>query len=383
MNLTTNRRDLLKYTVAASMTFKGINILAAEGNSGKKAHFPARAKRIIFLNMRGAPSHLDTFDYKPSLTKNAGKKGQYGNELLPSISKFSQSGRSGLWLSDLFPNLQKQADQLCLLKGMYSAQPNHSQAQTLMHTGNFQFARPSLGAWILYALDRDNQDIPGFISLNPAPGTTQHYGSAFLPAEFQGSAIGRVSRRRSRGTSSASLPDLHNEYISTELQRKQVNFVQFLNKDKKARDGYSPETQNVADSYELAYRMQFSMPEIMDYDKEKSSTKKMYGLEDTNTARFGTQLLLARRFVEAGARFVEVSHNGWDHHFNMRTALPESCGQIDQPIAALIEDLKQRRMLQDTLVIWAGEFGRTPEGQGTNGRNHNNKGYTTDRKSVV
>ena len=378
MSLFTNRRDFLKCTSAAAFGYKGINVFAAGTGHVQKPHHTARAKSVIFLNMRGAPSHLDTFDYKPALAKNNGKRGQYGNNLLEPITKFSKSGRSGLWLSDYFPNLQKQADELCLLKGMYSAQPNHPQAQTLMHTGNFQFARPSLGAWILYGLGSENKDIPGFISLNPAANTSQHYGSSFLPTEFQGSAIGALSRGgRGGSVSSATLPDIDNKYISKELQRKQVDFVQMLNKGKKMRDVYSPETTGVSESYEMAYRMQFSMPEIMDYEKEKSSTKKMYGLEDNNTAAFGTQLLLARRFVEAGARFIEISQGNWDHHFNMKTALPQSCGQIDLPIAGLIKDLKQRGLLKNTLVVWSGEFGRTPEGQGTNGRNHNNKGYTS------
>ncbi|MCM8540321.1 MAG: DUF1501 domain-containing protein [Lentisphaeraceae bacterium] len=379
MNFLSNRRDFFKYTSAAALGFKGMNVFAADTDHVQKPHHTARAKSVIFLNMRGAPSHLDTFDYKPDLAKNNGKRGKYGNNLLEPITKFSKSGKSGLWLSDYFPNLQKQADDLCLLKGMYSAQPNHPQAQTLMHTGNFQFARPSLGAWVLYGLGSENKDIPGFISLNPAPNTSQHYGSSFLPTEFQGSAIGKLSRGGGRGSSvtSATLPDIDNQYISKDLQRKQVDFVQMLNKGKKNRDRYSPETAGVAESYEMAYRMQFSMPEIMDYENEKSSTKKMYGLEDTNTAAFGTQLLLARRFVEAGARFIEISQGNWDHHFNMKTVLPQSCGEIDLPIAGLLKDLKQRGLLKNTLVVWSGEFGRTPEGQGTNGRNHNNKGYTS------
>ena len=380
MNFSINRRNLLKYTSAsaAAVSFKGFNAFGAGGVHNQKPHHVAKAKRVIFLNMRGSPSHLDTFDYKPSLIKDNGKEGKYGNKLLAPITKFTKSGKSGLWLSDYFPNLQKCADDICLLKGMYSAQPNHPQAQTLMHTGNFQFARPSLGAWILYGLGSDNNDIPGFISLNPAANTTQHYGSSFLPTEFQGTAIGKLARGgRGNSSGSATLPNIDNKYISKELQRKQVDFVQLLNKGKKQRDRFSPETHGVAESYEMAYRMQFSMPEIMDYDKEKSSIKKLYGLEDQNTAAFGTQLLLARRFVEAGARFIEVSHGNWDHHFNMRTALPTTCGQTDLPIAGLLKDLKQRGLLKDTLVIWSGEFGRTPEGQGTNGRNHNNKGYTS------
>lgn len=379
MNFSTNRRNLLKYTSATALGMKGMNIFAADSKHIQKPHHTARAKSVIFINMRGAPSHLDTFDYKPVLAKNNGKKGKYGNNLLGPITKFTKSGKSGLWLSDYFPNLQKQADEICLLKGMYSAQPNHPQAQTLMHTGNFQFARPSLGAWVLYGLGSENKDIPGFITLNPASNTSQHFGSSFLPTQYQGSAIGRLAGGGGRGgsTGSATLPDIENKYISKDLQRKQVDFVQMLNKGKKNRERYSPETQGVAESYEMAYRMQFSMPEIMDYDKEKSSTKKMYGLEDTNTAAFGTQLLLARRFVESGARFIEVSQGNWDHHFNMKTSLPQSCGQIDLPIAGLIKDLKQRGLLKDTLIVWSGEFGRTPEGQGTNGRNHNNKGYTS------
>lgn len=380
MSIYQTRRDMLKNTALATFCFNGISGLMADTPINQKPHHTPKAKSVIFLNMRGAPSHLDTFDYKPELVKSAQKSGRYGNKLVAPVTNFKKCGKSGQFISDFFPNLQKIADDICLLKGMYSAQPNHSQAQTLMHTGNFQFARPSLGAWILYGLGSLNRDIPGFISLDPAAGTSQHFGNSFLPSEFKGTEVTAVARGRGRfsgSDNSAVIPDIENEFISKELQRKQIDLVQTLNKGKLQRDKISPETQAVIDSYEMAYRMQFSMPEIMDFEKEKDTIKKMYGLENSQTQKFGTQLLLARRFVEAGARFIEVTHDGWDHHFNLKDRLTTTCGEIDLPITGLISDLKQRGMLKDTLVIWAGEFGRTPEGQGDDGRNHNNRGYTT------
>ncbi|NQZ59526.1 MAG: DUF1501 domain-containing protein, partial [Lentisphaeraceae bacterium] len=370
-----SRRDLFKFTSAglATYTMGGIQVSAADAIGTGQPHFKQRAKRVIFLNMRGAPSHVDTFDYKPKLYKANGKSGKYGGQLLASPWKFNKCGRSGLRISELFPNLGKQADHLCLLHGMHSAQPNHPQAQTLMHTGNFQFARPSLGAWILYGLGSENKNIPGFITLGPASGTSQHYGSAFLPTQYQGTVIGKMSRG-GRGSDDANLPDIANKFISKKLQRKQLDFIQSLNKGKLRRDRYNPDVKGIIEANEMAYRMQDSMPAIMDYNKEKESIKKLYGLDQTETATFGKQCLLARRFVEAGARFIEVTHGSWDHHFNMKADLTARTKEIDRPIAGLLSDLKRRGLLKDTLDTWSGEFGRTPDSPNRDGRDHNNKG---------
>ena len=305
-----SRRDLFKFTSAglATYTFGGVQLSAATNTPViGKPHFKQRAKRVIFLNMRGAPSHVDTFDYKPKLSKDHGKSGKYGGDLLGSPWKFNRCGRSGLRISELFPSLGKMADNMCLLRGMHSTQPNHPQAQTVMHTGNFQFARPSLGAWIMYGLGSDNKNIPGFITLGPASGTTQHYGSAFLPTQYQGTVIGKMARGN-RGGGDAALPNIENKYISKKLQRKQLDFIQSLNKSKLRRDRFNPDVKGIIEANEMAYRMQDSMPEILNYEKERESTQKLYGMDKTETANFGKQCLLARRFIEAGARFVEVTH---------------------------------------------------------------------------
>lgn len=367
-----------KSPLQASMLDESTNPLAP-----REPHFPAKAKHVIFLSMAGAPSHVDTFDYKPSLQKDAGKSSRYGGgNLMGSPFKFSQHGESGLWISELFPNLAKQADHLCLLRGMYSDSPNHPTAQTLMHTGNFQFVRPSVGAWTLYGLGTENSSLPGFISLNPPAGANAHFGSAFLPALYQGTRVvsrgGGGGNRTRRGQSTPdSLPDIGNSRLTKQQQRQQLDFIQQLNQRHKMEMQKQPGVDGAIESLELAFRMQDSMPQLMDVSDESSETLAMYGADSGTTANFGKQCLLARRFVEAGVRFVQVTQGGWDHHTNLETQLTTRCNQIDQPIAALLQDLEQRGLLEETLVVWGGEFGRTPNSRNGSGRDHNNRGYTT------
>ncbi len=342
----------------------------------KAPHFPARAKRVIFLCMQGGPSHVDTFDYKPQLTKDHGKAGKYGGSLLKSPFEFRQRGESGLWISDLFPNVAEHADEMTLIRSMQCDQPVHPGAMTQMHTGTAQFIRPSLGAWTLYGLGSDNDSLPGFVSLSPPAGTSRNFGSAFLPAIYGGAKIGRASRF-GRGSDGESVPDIANPVISDRQQRMQLDLIQQLNQGKLAREVHQPGIEGVIESYELAFRMQDAMPELMDTSNESQATLDMYGVDNNTTASFGKQCLLARRFVEAGVRFVEVTHGNWDQHVNLTTDHKARAEACDKPIAGLLQDLKQRDMLKDTLVIWGGEFGRTPAAQGSDGRNHNNKGYTT------
>lgn len=389
-----SRRQMLK-TVSSGFGFLAFSSLATvaaaqdQESSGavsplspKKPHFPAKAKRVIFLCMRGGPSHLDTFDYKPELIKNHGKSGQFRGSLLKSPWEFQQQGENGIWMSELLPELGKQADKLCLLRGMNTDQPVHPRALTQMHTGNAQFVRPSLGAWTLYGLGTENDSMPGFVSVNPAAGTAQTYGSSFLPAVYQGTKMGSGRRqgggRARRGNANANVaPDLKNPRFSESQQRQQLEFIQRLNQDKLRREKEHPGVEGVIESFELAFRMQSEMPGLMDLSEESQATLDMYGIGGGETDRFGKQCLLARRMSESGVRFVEITHDGWDTHFNMTTRVPQLCNQIDKPIAGLLADLKQRGLLDDTLVIWAGEFGRTPYAQGGDGRDHNNKGYTT------
>ena len=382
-----SRRNALK-TVSAGfgyLAFAGLaDKVAADEASGtnplsaKAPHFAAKAKRVIFLCMQGGPSHVDSFDYKPKLKRDHGKAGKYGGSLLKSPWEFKQRGDSGLWISDLFPEVAGMADDLTLIRSMQCDQPVHPGAMTQMHTGTAQFIRPSLGAWTLYGLGSENESLPGFISLSPPSGSSRNYGSAFLPAIYGGAKVGRGGRssRVAQLGNLESVPDIKPK-LSERQQRTQLNFIQALNKEKLKRDEYQPGVEGVIESYELAFRMQDAMPEMMDTSKETAATLAMYGADGGPTQTFGQQCLLARRFAEAGVRFIEVTHGNWDQHANLTADHKARAEGCDKPIAGLLQDLKQRDMLKDTLVIWGGEFGRTPAAQGGDGRNHNNKGYTT------
>jgi hypothetical protein len=399
-----SRRQILQHASAGFgyLAFAGLSTMtskrsfaddeataAANPLAPKAPHFSGCAKRVIFLCMQGGPSHIDTFDYKPELAKAAGGGGpnasgegrRAGAKLMPSPWKFEQRGQSGLWMSELFPELGKHADELCLIRSMHCDQPIHPRAMTQMHTGNAQFVRPSLGAWTLYGLGTENESLPGFIALNPQAAAAQNYGSAFLPAIYQGTKVGRpqagramMGRDSGRGP---ALPDLANPRLSPRAQRHQLDLIQQLNRQKLEHDTVDPNIEGIIESYELAFRMQDTLPELMDLSGESEGTLAMYGIGQNGSDGFGRQCLMARRFIEAGVRFVELSHGNWDHHQRLRNQLPEKCNEIDQPIAGLLSDLKQRGLLDDTLVLWGGEFGRTPDAQNGDGRDHNHKGYTT------
>lgn len=354
----------------------------------RKAHFEASAKHVIVLSMGGAPSHVDTFDYKPSLQKSNGKTGgDRASKLMGSQWEFNQHGDSGLWISSLFPNLSRQADELCLLRGMHCDQPSHRQATQAAHTGSSQFIRPSLGAWSVYGLGTRNEDLPGFVSLGG--GASTNSGSAFLPAAYQATPVnpGAIAGRntgangpKNRGSQTAtteSVANIRNATLDARAQRTQLDLLRRLNDAKLRRDVHQPQVEGITQSFELAYRMQTSMPQLMDLSSESQRTREKYGLGESSTNSFGTQCLVARRMVEAGVRFIELSHGGWDHHSGLKEGLETQCQQIDKPIASLIADLKQRDMLKDTLLVWGGEFGRTPHVTNGTGRGHNNKGYTT------
>ncbi len=349
----------------------------------KSPHFPPRAKHVIFLTMRGGPSHVDTFDYKPMLEKHAGKtpgetagaaNSQKGRKLMPSPFKFAPRGESGIQISELYPHLSKHADDLCLLNSMETDVPAHPQALVHLHTGNFQFVRPSVGAWVLYGLGTENQDLPGFITIKPPArlGGAQNYGSAFLPAVYQGTKIDGVGQ---------SIRNIKNSKRSTREQRKQIDLLQAMNNDLASRhqseqqisDG---QIEGVIESYELAFRMQRAVPEVLDLSDEPQSVLDLYGASGTKTKDFGQQCLLARRCIEAGVRYVECTHEGWDQHKNLRAKLSSNCEATDQPIAGLLADLKQRDLLKDTLIVWGGEFGRTPAVKNDDGRDHNAAGYS-------
>ena len=357
---------------------------AANPLAPKTPHFPPKAKRVIFLCMEGGPSHVDTFDYKPKLAADDGKaytRGRlFGAKLLGSLWKFQQRGQSGLWVSDLFPEVAKHADDLCLVNGMHTDLPNHPQAFLQMHCGIFQFPRPSLGAWVLYGLGTENANLPGFVTLGPPVnnGGPANYGASFLPAMYQGTKIGanRGPFAGGPGGDATQMSNLKNPRRTPAAQRVQLDFLQSLNRSAIDNGGDAPGIEGVIESYELAFRMQAELPKLMDLSGETKETRDLYGIGGQGTDAFGKQCLLARKFVEAGVRFVEVTAGGWDHHQNLKDALEGRCTAVDKPAAGLLADLKRRGLLKDTLVIWGGEFGRTPTAQNGNGRDHNNKGYT-------
>jgi hypothetical protein len=379
-----SRRDALKTAASGFgyLAFASLSSWAAEKAAGplapKAPHVPARAKRVIFLCMEGGPSHVDTFDHKPKLTadrdREIGKGRAPTARLLASPWTFRRHGQSGLWVSELFPEVARHADELCVINSMQTDLPNHSQAFLQMHTGVFQLPRPSLGAWVLYGLGTENDNVPGFITLCPPVGSggAANYGASFLPAIYQGTRIGAAGKP----IAAATLANLTNPRRSAAAQRAQLDLVQALNQAALEREQVHPGIEGVIESYELAFRLQGELPRIMDLAQESTATQKRYGLDEAATENFGRQCLLARRFVEAGVRFVEVCHTGWDQHRNLKEEHPRNARAVDRPIAGLLADLKARGLLKDTLVVWGGEFGRTPYGQTDNGRDHNHKGYT-------
>ncbi len=360
------------------------------GLSGRAPHFPARAKRVIFLCMRGGPSHVDLYDYKPELVKRNGSAASLGRDsagakLFGPVHPMRRHGESGLWLADTLPLLARHADDLCMVHSLHTDLPNHAQAFGQMHTGSFQFVRPSLGAWTLYGLGTENENLPGFITLNPPAdnGGAQNYGGAFLPAICQGTRLGGsqlpelyAALFKKDVVPGPPLKNIANDRMSSGLQRRQLDFIRALNERKLARESAHPEIEGAIEAFELAFRMQTEVPDVLDLRDESLATLKLYGIGQGKD-QFARQCLLARRLVEAGVRFVEIaSPVHWDHHNLLRDSLAKACAATDQPVAALLTDLKARGLLKDTLVIWAGEFGRTPYAQGTDGRDHNHKGYT-------
>jgi hypothetical protein len=334
----------------------------------KAPHFKAKAKRIIFMFLQGSISQMDTFEYKPQLQKDGGKPGPGGGTLTASKFKFQQYGETGSWFSELLPNIAKHADKFCWLRGLHTDTPAHPQAVVQLHTGsaNAALTRPSMGAWLLYGLGTENQELPGYVTINPTPtfGGAVNYGSAFLPAHYQGTRID------DRGY----LPNLRAQ-TATDLQRKQLDLIQEMNRDLASAPGAPDAVDGVIESYELAFRMQRRVPELLDISREPKKVLDAYGVKPGPAGSFARQCLMARRLSEAGVRFVEISQPGWDHHSNLHKGLIDRCGSIDQPTAALFADLENRGLLDETLVLFGSEFGRLPTAQGPDGRDHNITGY--------
>ncbi|QDV39439.1 hypothetical protein ElP_74060 (plasmid) [Tautonia plasticadhaerens] len=334
----------------------------------KTPHFPPKAKRIIFLFMQGAISQVDTFEYKPQLQEEDGRPGPGGGTLTGSKFKFRRYGESGSWFSELLPHMAGHADDLCWIRGLHTDTPAHPQAVVQLHTGsaNAALTRPSMGSWLLYGLGSENQDLPGYVTINPPPnlGGAVNYGSAFLPAHFQGTRI----------NDQGHLPNLQPR-IAAEQQRRQLALIQELNRDLAAEPGAPDEVDGIIQSYELAFRMQGEVPELLDLSDEPQHVLDAYGVVPGPAGAFARQCLMARRLSEAGVRFVEVCQPGWDHHNNLHKGLIDRCSSVDRPTAALLADLKQRGLLDETLVLFGSEFGRLPTAQGEDGRDHNITGY--------
>ncbi|WP_165218918.1 DUF1501 domain-containing protein [Aquisphaera insulae] len=331
-------------------------------------HFPAKAKRIIFLFMQGAISQMDTWEYKPRLQQSDGKVGPGGGTLTASKFRFRQHGETGTWVSELYPHLAAHVDKFCFLRGLYTDTPAHPEAVIQIHTGAklVQLTRPSMGSWLLYGLGTENQDLPGYVTINPPPnfGGALNYGSAFLPAHFQGTRINDLGY----------LPNLKAQSPSS-LQRKQIDLVQAMNRDLAATPSAPDELEGIISSYELAFRMQGKVPELLDIASEPQAVLDAYGVKPGPAGSFARQCIMARRLSEAGVRFVEICHPGWDQHNDLHAGLIRNTAATDQPTAALLADLDQRGLLDETLVLFGSEFGRLPTAQGPDGRDHNITGY--------
>ena len=345
------------------------------------SHFEPRAKRIIFLYMPGGPSHVDLLDPKPRLQVDSGKplpfekpkleRTKTGN-LLPSPWKFQRHGESGIEVSELLPGLASRIDDVCVIRSMVADNINHTGAALQMCTGEQAFSRPSMGAWLTYGLGTENQNLPGFVVVCPAPvfQGAQLWASSFLPSAYQGTLVRDLKNPISNLAVAGGV----------DRQRVRLDALRQLNELHRGAREYNSHLDARIASFELAFQMQRSAPEAFDLTTETAATHSLYGTDKPESELFGRQCLLARRLVERGVRFVQLfdapSNNVWDHHGGIREALPARCRAVDQPITGLLTDLKSRGLLEDTLVVWGGEFGRTPTAEGNNGREHHPFGFT-------
>ena len=390
-----NRREALKQSAVGFGSIALAGLLADQSKTAvidplaaKPPHFTPKAKRMIFLFMKGGPSHVDTFEQKTMLDRDHGKPFPYdkpkvqfaptGN-LLKSPWKFSPHGQCGHMVSELFPNVARHVDDICFLHGLHGTNAAHGGALLKLHTGSDNFVRPSIGSWVTYGLGSENSSLPGFVTICPtlAHGGVTNWGSAFLPAAYQGTPLGNASV----SSKNARVAFINNDKVSSQLQQLQLNALQKSNREFMDTTGPDQALEGRIASFELAFRMQNEMPKAEDLSQESEATRALYGLNDPITENFGRQCLMARRFLERGVRYVQVSHSDafvqWDQHGDLKKGHTKNALEVDRPIAALLYDLKQRGLLEDTLVWWGGEFGRTPTAQGSgDGRDHNPEGFT-------
>lgn len=382
----------------------GFGYLAAAGLANQEAqaartsplplpHFPPRAKRVIFLFMQGGPSHVDTFDYKPRLAKDNGKmlpfddartlaktRAVKDHRVFQSLWKFKRYGQCGQAVSTLFPHIAEHVDDLCFLKGMHTEGVAHGPSTLFLHTGTINLVRPSVGSWVLYGLGSENDNLPGFMTLQPSMGNggPRNYSSAFLPAVYQGTAVGRAGVPASQ----SGIRNLANVSWTSSQRKEQFEFLRQVNAEQLRNRSGNDELEAVIESYELAWRMQHHAPGVLDLSGEPQHVRAMYGIDEKGTDDFGRQCLMARRLAEAGVRYIQVNYADntnnprWDQHSNIERHA-EHAFRTDKPVAGLLADLKQRGLLEDTLVWWGGEFGRTPYAQANGtGRDHNSYGFT-------
>jgi hypothetical protein len=377
-------------TVALADLLNGAPAVGVSPLAPKAPHFAPKAKNVIFLFMEGGPSQMDLFDPKPELQKWHGKPlpASMTKDLklafikptaavLGSPRVFKPHGQSGMIFSDYLPHTSTVADDICMVRSMCTDAFNHHPGQLLLFTGSMQFGRPTMGAWVLYGLGSESQNLPGFAVLSSGAGTSggaTNFSSGFLPSVYQGTPL--------RGSGDPILYLSNPNGVTAETQRAGIDAIRDLNQEHMAETGDLEIASRIA-SYELAFRMQMAGPELLDFSKESASTLDMYGVNNETTKQFGTNCLLARRMVERGVRYVMLMHASWDQHTNLNKALKKNCDITDQPTAALIRDLKQRGLLESTLVVWGGEFGRTPMVEIRNtsdpengGRDHHPNAYT-------
>jgi len=380
-----SRREILR-RAGAGFGALAFSALQADGTTAaesplaaRRPHFAARAKRVIFLFMPGGPSQVDTFDPKPRLAQDDGQPspklylGQQ-RKLLASPWKFQKYGESGVEVSELFPRTASCIDDICVIRSMVTDDSNHPGGCLLMNTGERVFSRPSLGAWVMYGLGTENQNLPGFVAIGPGPiieGARQ-YGSSFLPASFQGTFVSNLAQ---------PLRNLGSLQVSRERQRRELDALARLNGLHQGQRADDDRLDARMQAFELAFRMQAEAPEAFDLSGESAGTSRLYGLDQPKTEMFGRQCLLARRLVERGVRFVQLYHTTggfqpWDQHSGLKTGHENNALATDQPIAGLLHDLKSTGLLDETLVIWGGEFGRTPTAEGKDGRDHHPFGFS-------
>jgi len=374
------------------------SLLHAQPHAADRQHFPARAKRVIFLFMHGGPSHVDLFDYKPALTRHEGQALPFPERavqfaerghVMPSPWSFRQVGQSGHWMSSLWKHLPSVADEICMLHSLCETNVAHGGACMKLHTGSESLLRPSVGAWMSYGLGSENQNLPAFVTLCPTSlhGGVDNFGAAFLPAQHQGVPLGTPGYPNTLAKNARFHYMGQGDAATLRVQREQLSLLRALGnqgtKDASLVDRLGARMQ----SFELAYRMQVEAPEVTDLSAESSFTKALYGMDEPETENFGQQCLLARRLAERGVRFIQVSHahslpfnnEQWDQHSHLEQGHALNVAQIDKPITGLLLDLKARGLLEETLVLWGGEFGRTPtiqKGEGPVGRDHHPDGFT-------